>query len=126
MTTTQTITPEEMTVYRATARRRWEQEQADLAARKERAWAVAHRAAAMLRGRFHATRVVVFGSLAHGQWFSASSDIDLAAWDIAPDDFFVAVAHCQDISPEFTIDLVDLAHCRPSLRTAIDAEGIEL
>ncbi len=47
--------------------------------RFEQAWEVAYRAARLLRERFGATRVVVFGSLAHRAWFRPWSDIDLAA-----------------------------------------------
>lgn len=56
-------TPEEMAEYRATTRRRWEQEQQELVQREERAWEVVRRTAMLLREQFCATRVVVFGSL---------------------------------------------------------------
>jgi predicted nucleotidyltransferase len=123
MPTVLQISPEAMAVYRATARRRWEEEQQKLARRRERAWQVARRAAALLKERFGATRVMAFGSLVHGQWFSGTSDIDLAAWGLQVDDYFLAVARLQDLSPEFRIDLVDTAHCRPALRDVIAREG---
>ncbi len=121
-----TITVEQMAAYRATARLRTEQEQETRRARRDRAWVAARQAATMLRGRFGVARVVVFGSLAHDTWFSKTSDIDLAVWDIRLDDYFLAVAYCQDVSPEFSIDLVDMARCRPSLRRAVEVEGIDL
>jgi uncharacterized protein len=92
--------------------------------RLDRAWQVARRAADLLRRRFGATRVVVFGSLAHDHWFTRWSDIDLAAWGIPPDAFFRAVAAVTGLSAEFKIDLVDPQDCRPSLRQAIDREGV--
>jgi len=123
MSTVLEVSPEAMAVYRATARRRWEERQQELAQRRERAWQVARRAAVFLRERFYATQVVAFGSLVHGYWFSGTSDIDLAAWGLHSDDYFVAVAQLQDLSPEFEIDLVDVERCKPALREAILREG---
>lgn len=126
MTTALELTPEEMAVYRATARRRWERERQERARRRERAWEVARRASTLLKERFGATRVVVFGSLAHGRWFSKTSDIDLAAWGLKDEDYFTAVARLQDLSPEFEIDLVAMERCKPSLRETILKEGTPL
>ena len=39
----------------------------------------ASEAADLLKREYGATRVVLYGSLAHGAWWSATSDIDLAA-----------------------------------------------
>jgi len=123
VTTALKLTPEAMAVYRATARRRWERERRERARRRERAWEVARRASALLKEQFGATRVVVFGSLAHERWFSATSDIDLAAWGLRDADYFTAVARLQDLSPEFEIDLVAMERCKPSLRETILEEG---
>jgi predicted nucleotidyltransferase len=126
MPTAFNVTPEKMAVYRATARRRWEQEEQEVAARRERAWELARQAATLLREQFGAKRVVAFGSLAHEAWFGPRSDVDLAAWDIPADRFFRAVAAVTGISPDFEVDLVDPADCRPALRRAIEQEGIDL
>lgn len=123
MSTALQVSPEAMAVYRATARRRREKEQRALARRRERAWQVARRAVALLKEQFGATQVAAFGSLVHGFWFSRISDIDLAVWGLRADDYFVAVAKLQDISPEFEIDLVAMEHCRPALRETIVREG---
>jgi len=123
MTIPYPVTPEALAIYRTTAHNRWRQEQATLARRKLRALDLARQAALMLKERFGATRVLLFGSLAHEQWFSLSSDIDLAAWGIQDSEFYRAVAHLQDLSPEFRIDLVAMEHCSPALRNAILAEG---
>jgi predicted nucleotidyltransferase len=112
-----------MVSYRATAQRRWEQEQRELVQRGERAWEVARHAATLLKEQFGAARVFVFGSLVHGYWFSRTSDIDLAAWGLSADDYFVAVAKLQDLSPEFEIDLIAIPYCRPGLREVIEREG---
>jgi len=92
--------------------------------RLNQAWSLARTAADVLRERFGATRVVVFGSLAHDEWFTRWSDIDLAAWGISPEAFFRAVAAVTGLSTEFKLDLVDPQDCRPALRRAIEREGV--
>jgi predicted nucleotidyltransferase len=94
--------------------------------RSDKAWTVARTAADLLRRRFGATRVVVFGSLTHREWFTPWSDIDLAAWGIPPDVFFGAVAAVTGLSDEFKVDLLDPQDCRPALRRAIEQEGVAL
>ncbi len=126
MTTTLKVTPAEMAVYRDTARQRREQEQQELAQRRERAWKLARQAATLLREQFGATRVVAFGSLAHQSWFSPWSDIDLAAWGIPADRFYRAVAAATSISPDFKVDVVDPEDCQLAVRQAIEGEGIDL
>jgi uncharacterized protein len=121
-----TITPEMLAQYQATAQRRWDAEQIELMQRKTRARLTAQRAAAYLKTAFSATQVMLFGSLVHEQWFSRTSDIDLAAWGIQDSEFYRAVAHLQDVSPEFSVDLVAMEHCPPHLREAILAEGVPL
>ena len=92
--------------------------------RWDRAWGVARTAADLLRERFGATHVVVFGSLAREEWFTRWSDIDLAAWGIPPDAFFRAVAAVTGLSAEFKVDLVDPHDCRPEMRRVIEREGV--
>jgi len=112
-----------MEVYRATAKRRQQEELEAKDRSRELAWEVARRAAGLLRDQFGVSRVVVFGSLVRGRSFSRWSDIDLAAWGLRPDDYFVAVAHLQDLSPDFEIDLVAMEYCRPELQEVILREG---
>jgi predicted nucleotidyltransferase len=83
-------------------------------------------AADLLRERFGATNVILFGSLAHGLWYSEISDIDLACEGLGSEAYLLAVARLQDISDEFTVDLVSLESCRPGLREAILKEGLQL
>lgn len=120
------VSAEEMSVYRATLERRAQASRQALVERRNAAWDAAHQAAALLRERFGATKVIAFGSLVHGQGFSSSSDIDLAVWGMTPDEYFTAVAQLQDISAVFKIDLVDMAHCKDTLREAIQRGGMEL
>ena len=55
--------------------------------------------------------------------FDERSDIDLAVSGITTADFFTAYAQAMLFSPEFKLDLLDLADCLPSVRAAIVAEG---
>jgi len=126
MLTALEVTSDEMAVYRATARRRWEREQQELVQRRERAWEVAYRAATLLKEQFGATRVVVFGSLIHEGCFTRWSDVDIAAWGIAQEDTFQAIGVVMDINADIEVNLVDVAVCRPSLLATIEQEGREL
>jgi len=94
--------------------------------RRRQAWRIARLAAQLLRERYSASKVVLFGSLAHGAWFTSWSDIDLAAWGIPPERFYSAVADVTGLSSTFRIDLVDPDTCRPGLRATVEREGIEL
>ena len=126
MKTAVDLTPEEIAEYRTFARRRDEQEQHRLRLREERAWELARRAAALLREEFGATRVVVFGSLVHKGCFTPWSDVDIAAWDIRPDDTLRAIGAVMDISPDIPLQLVDVAACCPDLRVEIETEGMDI
>lgn len=93
---------------------------------RAKALEVAKQAAGILRDRFGARKVVIFGSLASKEGFTLWSDIDLAAWGIATDDFYLAVAAVTGLSPDFRIDLVDPDDCRDSIRDAIQGNGMEI
>ena len=94
--------------------------------RKDEAMEIAGRASDLLKKEFGATRVVIFGSLIHDEFFNPWSDIDLAAWGISPDDFYAAVAAVTELSASFRIDLVDVNDCKLSVRQAIEREGLEI
>ena len=83
------LSPQEWKAYRPATTY---QETAEVAARKERAWKLAREASHLLKERFDAERVVVFGSLAQETGFTPWSDIDLAAWGIPPQRYYAAVA----------------------------------
>jgi uncharacterized protein len=87
---------------------------------------LAKKASFLLRRQYGAKRVLLFGSLAKTKAFSTWSDIDLAAWGIAPDEFFSAVAAVTGLSPDFKIDLVEPDNCREAIRDSIEKHGIEI
>ncbi len=122
------LTPQEWQAYRPDQMSRRLSGPADpgMRLRRQRAWRVARQAAKVLREQFGAQRVVIFGSLAQRGWFTQWSDIDLAAWGVPDERFYLAVATITALSPAFKVDLIDPETCRPRLRQAIEREGIEL
>ena len=101
-------------------------EERKIITRKQTGWALARKAANLLKSEFGAEKVLVFGSLLHVSSFTLWSDIDLSASGIAVDKYYAAVAAVADLSSSARIDLVDLESCRPSLRDTISIEGVEL
>lgn len=93
---------------------------------RRRAWQVAREVAHKLRQDFGARRVVVFGSLAHQLWHSPQSDIDIAAWGIAPQDYLKAYMAVNDLGAGFEVNLVDPKDCFPSVRASIRKHGVEI
>jgi predicted nucleotidyltransferase len=120
------MTPDQVAVYRLTAQRRQLAQQERTVALRQEAWQVARRAAQMLRQRFHATRVVVFGSLIHEGCFTPWSDVDIAAWGIPAEETFRAIGAVMDLDRELSVNLVDINTSRPSLTEVIEKEGIEI
>ena len=121
-----TLYPGDLTPYLRTACRRAQAERQAVVERRARAWELACQAARLLRERYAAPRVVVFGSLVHEGRFTLRSDVDLAAWGIPWPDYLHALGEVQDLEPDLEVNLVDVASCRPALREAIEREGVEL
>ncbi|MFO1429000.1 MAG: nucleotidyltransferase domain-containing protein [Candidatus Competibacteraceae bacterium] len=126
MPTASELTPQQVAAYRTAARQRWQREQQALQQRQARAWELAHRAADLLKTRFGASRVVVFGSLVRENCFTPWSDVDIAAWSILPKDTFRAIGTLLELDPAIIINLVPAETCRPALSAAIAQEGIDL
>ncbi len=110
-------------VYRQTARRRKALQASALKKRVVIAQAVAVQAAEWLRQTYNIQQVWLFGSLVQPQWFTMTSDIDLAIAQIPPADYLMAIARLQDISPNFQIDLVQLERIPASFQSVILSEG---
>ncbi|MFA5787792.1 MAG: nucleotidyltransferase domain-containing protein [Actinomycetota bacterium] len=120
------VTTQQWAVYRAAQQSRLEKAEQEGLQRRERAWKLARRAARLLRERFGATRVVVFGSLVHEDCFTRWSDVDVAAWGLRPADTFRAMGAVADLDADIEVNLVDMGACRASLRDVIEREGIEV
>ncbi|HHY94935.1 MAG TPA: nucleotidyltransferase domain-containing protein [Firmicutes bacterium] len=123
--TARDLSDEEIEAYRRSALLR-EREWRVPEERMARAWDLARKAAALLREKFGATRVVVFGSLLREGCFTPWSDVDVAAWNLRPEDTFRAIGTVYELDPEIEVNLVDVNACSPSLRAIIEAEGVDL
>ena len=111
-------------ILRKTARERARRTSTIRRQRREKAWEIAHTAAVLLKSRYHATRVVAFGSLTETDRFQPWSDVDLAVWGLAPGDYFEAVARILDVGGEIKVDVIRAERCKPHLRAAIEG-GVE-
>ena len=101
-------------------------EDPDAVARRGRAMEVSREAARILKKKYGATRVVLFGSLARNSLFAPTSDIDLSAEGIPGGLFFEAEAEIEEIAKGFRVDLVETKECPPHLLREIEDEGIDL
>jgi len=83
-------------------------------------------AAALLKDRFSARRVVLFGSLAHGGWFAPDSDVDLAVEGLPVARYWEAWRAVEEVIPRRPVDLIELEASSDSLRAAIERYGVDL
>ncbi|MGH2521377.1 MAG: hypothetical protein ACRDH2_02635 [Anaerolineales bacterium] len=83
-----------LAVYRESAKERARRTEAARRQRQEKAWEAARAAAALLKSRYHAARVVAFGSLTEPDRFHPWSDVDLAAWGLAAGDYLKPSPAC--------------------------------
>jgi predicted nucleotidyltransferase len=119
------LSPEELKKYRPleAIRRRRARTRVEVAKRRRRAYAVALKAAKLLKTKFGAKGVILFGSLARRGSFTLYSDIDLAVQGIHPFEFYTASAAIEHTSTEFKIDLVDPKECSPAMLAEIEKDG---
>ena len=112
--------------YRAAARRRQAFAEQERRHRLSQGWAVAKRAADLLRESFAVHRVMVFGSLVHPDLFHQRSDVDIAVWGLGKEEYLRAVAAVTALDREITVDLISVEEAQESLRTIIAGEGTPL
>ena len=98
----------------------------EVEARWQRAWLLIPKLAQLLQEEFGAHKVRVFGSAVKLEYFSMTSDIDLAVWGISHRDYFLAATAASEFDETFRVDVVDAERCRPSILSVICAEGIDL
>jgi predicted nucleotidyltransferase len=120
------LTPAEVERYRESLKSRQIRIDEQTRIRLEDAQRVAARAAAILKEKFGAVRVVAFGSLTSSDLFHQHSDIDLAAWGIKDRDYFRAVGVLQAVDPRFSIDLISFEDAPPALQQTILQNGVDL
>jgi predicted nucleotidyltransferase len=112
--------------YIETLRRRRRQTMMQRQARYQRAWQLAREAAELLRREYGATRVVVFGSLLRPSMFDDRSDVDIAAWGIAPQDTLRAMSAVAYLDKQIEVNLVDVNTCQPGVLHTIEHEGVDV
>jgi predicted nucleotidyltransferase len=118
--------PDEMQKYHPWQAAERHIEDPDAVARRGRAMEVSREAARILKKKYGATRVVLFGSLARNSLFAPTSDIDLYAEGIPGGLFFEAEAEIEEIAKGFKVDLVETKECPSQLLREIEDEGIDL
>ncbi len=87
---------------------------------------IADQAARILKDEFHATRVVLYGSLARQDTFDSGSDIDLAAWGIPDSAYFAALARLDTLGSAWEISMEQGEDSEPHLGEALRRDGIDL
>jgi predicted nucleotidyltransferase len=119
------LSPEELKQYRPleAIRRRKAKTRAEVAKRRRRALTVARKAAQLLKEKFGAKEVILFGSLARRGSFTMYSDIDLAARGINPLKFYAAAAALDGVNTDFQIDLAELETCPPAVLANVQKDG---
>ena len=118
--------PDEMQKYHPWQAAERYTEDPNAVARRGRAMEISREAARILKKKYRATRVVLFGSLARSSLFAPYSDIDLYVEGVPGSLFFEAEAEIEEMAKGFRVDLVETKECPPQLLIEIEDEGIEL
>ncbi len=111
--------------YRTGLQQRLQHHKQEQFQKQQRGWQVARQAGQILKSRWNASKIVLFGSMLETAKVHSHSDIDLAVWDLPESDYYRALGELLDIDPEFSIDLVEIKHAKPTILAAIEA-GVDL
>lgn len=120
------LSPQQLADYSHALRLRERALRLRIEARRERAWQVAQRAAALLRSEFGVARVVAFGSVVQPTRFHLRSDVDLAIWGLAEPRYYEAVGRLQGLDAEFGVDVIRFEEAPASLQAVILRDGVDL
>ena len=128
MPTALELTHEGWKSYLVSAQRRLVPSELTSAERRTRERLLDHirEAAVVLKTRFGARRVVLFGSLAHAAWFMPDSDVDLVVEGLASDVYWQAWRLTEEIIADRLVDLIEIETVSESLQRAIRRYGVEL
>lgn len=120
------LTAEDKEQYLAAAKKREREKYSALQNRTKMALALAEQAASLLRQKYSAKRVVLFGSLAEIQTFTLWSDVDIAAWGLTAENFLKAMNDVAALDSEIEINLVDVHTAKASLIENILNQGKDI
>jgi len=82
--------------------------------------------AAMLRAKYGAGRVILFGSAAGNGYMHEGSDIDMLVDGIANDDFLQAGFDASVAAMPFDVDIIPRERARKEIIAAAEERGLEL
>jgi uncharacterized protein len=108
--------------YRKAWRERADRQQLQEQGAAEQALVLAQALAGRLVAHYGATRVLLVGSLARGE-FKLGSDIDLAVEGLSPAGFFTAGAELERMATSVRVDLVPLESANPFYRSEVARDG---
>ncbi|MGB9841082.1 nucleotidyltransferase family protein [Thermovenabulum sp.] len=114
----------EIESYRENLKKIIDEEKRELENRYNGFWEIAIKIASLLKEKYGAKRVWVFGSLTKKEMFNQWSDIDMAVEGIPHEIFYKAVGEATSISSDCKVDIVDFSDCSPALKENILKEGI--
>ena len=82
--------------------------------------------AQILKERFGAKKVIIFGALAHGAWFTPDSDIDIAVVDLSEADYWKAWRFVEEALDDYVVDFLDWESLSPEMQQDLLRYGQEL
>ena len=80
----------------------------------------------MIRARYGAHRVILFGSLCRRGYIHSGSDIDLLVEGMSKDDLFLAGFDASMMAKPFEVDIIPAESAEKTLLQTARREGIEL
>jgi len=94
--------------------------------KRKQALRIAKKISRILKEKFGAEKVYLFGSCLSEEFFHINSDLDIAEIGLSTDDFLLALYEVNTLEADFNVDLVDLSKGETRMAQKILKEGIEL
>jgi len=120
------LTPEERKKYVSGWLKRQKEKEEQLRRQRQLAVEKASQIARMLKVKYGAKKVILFGSLAYGSTLWSQSDIDIAVEGIDEEKYLDIAWEAAQIALPFKVDLVPLERASESLKAKIERKGIDL
>lgn len=86
----------------------------------------AKKIASMLKEKYGAKRVIIFGSIIRSSYLHQRTDIDLLVEGIKSEEFLRAGADAWSISCPFDVDIIPFERADPYFLSRVLEEGVEL